>query len=137
MSDVFVDTSAIYALLVEEDDNHEDARMAAESLGKLGATLVTSSFVLLETVALLQTRVGIGAVRVFYLDVLPLLRIIWVDEDLLHRAINALLAASRRQVSLTDWASITLMQDHRIDQAFAFDEDFTRMGIDLIPTGST
>ncbi len=137
MSDVFVDTSALYALLVEEDDNHDDARIAAESLRELDATLVTSSFVVLETVALLQARVGVGAVRIFYLDILPLLRIIWVDKDLLHRAINALLAASRRQVSLTDWASIALMQDHRIDQAFAFDEDFTRMGVDLIPSGST
>ena len=135
MSEVFVDTSAFYALL-EEDDNHDGARAAAESLRELGATLVTSSFVVLETVALLQARVGIGAVRIFYLDVLPLLRIIWIDEDLLHRAVNALLAASRRQVSLTDWTSISLMQDHRIEQAFAFDEDFRRMGIDLVPTGS-
>ena len=136
MSEVFVDTSAFYALLVEEDGNHDDARVAAESLRERGATLVTSSFVVLETVALLQARVGIRAVRIFYLNVLPLLRIIWIDEELLHRAVNALLAASRRQVSLTDWATITLMRDHRIEQAFAFDEDFTRMGIDLIPTGS-
>ena len=42
--DVFVDTSAMYALLVEDDESHEAARIGAASLRELGASLVTSSF---------------------------------------------------------------------------------------------
>ena len=54
--DVFVDTSAMYALLVEDDESHEAARIGAASLRELGASLVTSSFVVLETVSLLHRR---------------------------------------------------------------------------------
>lgn len=46
---------------------------------------------------------------------------------------RALLAASSRRISLTDWTSITLMQERGWPQAFAFDEDFARQGIDILP----
>ena len=133
MNDVFVDTSALYALLVETDDNHKAARSAAPSLRDQGASLVTSSFVVLETVTLLQARIGIAAVRIFYRDVLPVLNVIWIDEDLFHRAMSALLASSHRGVSLTDWSSITLMRERGIVHAFAFDDDFARQGFELVP----
>ena len=132
MNDVFVDTSALYALLVENDGNHRAARTAAPALRDSGAGLVTSSFVVLETVALLQARVGVAAVRIFYRDVLPILDVVWVGEELLHRAMAALLASSHRGVSLTDWSSFVLMREHGIAHAFAFDEDFTRQGFELV-----
>ena len=128
MTDVFVDTSALFALLVENDDNHETARLAAPSLRDQDARLVTSSFVVLETVTLLQSRIGIAAVRTFYRDLLPLLKVEWINEDLLHRAMSALLASSHRRVSLTDWTSITLMRERGIEHVFAFDDDFARQG---------
>lgn len=137
MTDVFVDTSAMYALLVEDDDCHRAARAAASSLRELEAALVTSSFVVLETVLLLQARIGVEAVRVFYADMLPLLRILWIDDSLLRRAMDALLAASERRVSLTDWTSIMLMQDRGIALAFAFDNDLARHGVLLLPAAAS
>ena len=133
MTPVFVDTSALYALLVRGDDKHQAALETAASLRAAGASLATSSFVVLETVALLQARVGVDAVRTFYLDMLPLMEVVWIDSGLLDRAMRALLAASSRRISLTDWTSITLMQERGWPQAFAFDEDFARQGIDLLP----
>lgn len=132
MNDVFVDTSALYALLVEADGNHRVARAVAPSLRDSGAGLVTSSFVVLETVSLLQARVGVAAVRIFYRDVLPVLDMVWIGEELLHRAMAALLASSHRGVSLTDWSSFVLMRERGIVHAFAFDEDFARQGFELV-----
>ena len=136
MTEVFVDTSALFSLLVDTDDNHEAARMAAPSLRDQDASLVTSSFVVLETVTLLQTRIGVAAVRIFYQDVLPLLKVAWIDEDLLHRAMAALLASSHRRISLTDWSSMTLMRERGIVHVFAFDEDFARQGFELVSAGT-
>ena len=136
MNEVFVDTSALYALLVETDDNHRAVRTSAWSLRDHGAHLVTSSFVVLETVTLLQARAGIAAVRIFYRDVLPLFTVAWVGEQHLHRAMAALLEASRRGVSLTDWSSITLMRERGIAHVFAFDEDFARQGFGLVPASA-
>ena len=132
MNEVFVDTSALYALLVEADDNHRAARTVVPSFRDSGAGLVTSSFVVLETVTLLQARVGVAAVRIFYRDVLPVLDVVWVGEELLHRAMAALLASSYRGVSLTDWSSFVLMRERGIVHAFAFDEDFARQGFELV-----
>ena len=134
MTPVFVDTSALYALLVRGDDKHQAALETAAELRAARASLATSSFVVLETVALLQARVvGVAAVRTFYLDMLPLMEVVRIDSGLLDRAMRALLAASSRRISLTDWTSITLMQERGWPQAFAFDEDFARQGLDLVP----
>ena len=136
MNEVFVETSALFALLVETDDNHQAAIAAVPPLRDQGVRLLTSSFVVLEAVTLLQTRVGVAAVRVFYRDVLPLLDVVWVDEALLHRAMAALLAASHRRISLTDWSSITLMRERGIGRVLGFDEDFARQGFELVPAGA-
>ena len=136
MTEVFVDTSALFALLVETDENHEAARTVVPSLRDQDASLVTSSFVVLETVTLLQSRIGVAAVRIFYRDLLPLLKVAWIDENLLHRAMSALLAPSRRRVSITDWSSITLMRERGIVHAFAFDDDFAKQGFELVSAGT-
>ncbi|MDE0039214.1 MAG: PIN domain-containing protein [Gammaproteobacteria bacterium] len=136
MTETFVDTSALYAFLVEDDDNHaaaEDALMAlrAERVG-----LATSSFVVVETVSLLQARVGVATVRAFYFDFFPLLRVIAIDDALFHRAMHALLGASRRNISLTDWTSFTLMRELGIVRVFAFDADFVAQGFEVVPHSS-
>ena len=127
-----MDTSALYALLVESDGKHRAARRAAESLHNEDARLVTSSFVVVETISLLQVRLGIETVRIFYRDVLPLLEVLWIGEELLHRAMAALLASSQRGISITDWSSFTLMRERRIDRVFAFDDDFAGQGFEPV-----
>ena len=132
MNEVFVDTSALFALLVQSDDNHRAARSAAQSLRSRDARLVTSSFAVLEAISLLQGRFGIETVRVFYRDVLPLLKVPWISEELLHRAMAALLASSQRGTSITDWSSFALMRERGIERAFVFD-DFSRQGLETVP----
>ena len=52
----------------------------------------------------------------------------WVDEALHDRAVAALLAADRREVSLVDWTSFELLRTHALDTAFAFDSHFWEQG---------
>ncbi len=86
-----------------------------------------------ETVALLQARSGLDAARRFHDDVLPALTIVWVADSLYQRSMAALLAASTRRVSLTDWMSFVVMRDRGIQQAFAFDRHFSFQGFELVP----
>jgi len=129
---VFVDTSAIYALLVAEDAEHEPARSILVSLGATDVALVSSSFVLHETVALLQARIGMAAVRLFQEKVFPVLDMEWITSDIYERGLAALLAASNRHVSLTDWTSFVIMRSRGIQTAFAFDEHFEEQGFELL-----
>ena len=133
MNGVFVDTSAIYAFVVAEDENHARAKAALASLQADDANLVSSSYVIQETVTLLQARVGISAVRTVHRLIFPALEIEWIDQALYRRAMAGLLAAARRDVSLTDWTSFEVMRARGIERAFAFDPDFAGQGFLLLP----
>ncbi len=52
----FVDTSALYAILDADDQNHESARCAWTDLVSQGTEMICTSYVLIETFALAQHR---------------------------------------------------------------------------------
>lgn len=123
---VLVDTSALYALLAREDPNHDAAAAAFAGL-RQGRPLVTHNYVVVETVALVQHRFGVSAVRTL-LDLLGPIEVIWVDGETHRAALAALLAAPRRRLSLVDRVSFEVMRDRGISHAFAFDPDFEQEG---------
>lgn len=129
---IFVDTSALYAALDADDDNHVEAAASLTALlegsGRGELDGVTSGSVVVESAALVQRRLGMDATRVLLDDVLPLLDIVWVDEALHAEAVTAFLAAGRRTVSLVDWTSFVVMRRRVIDHALAFDADFVDQG---------
>jgi predicted nucleic acid-binding protein len=125
---VFVDTSALHALLDADDENHARAGATWEELQAHDESLVTSSYVLCETSALIQRRLGVVAVRDLHQHLLPLIDVRWVDESVHMAATEALLAANRRSLSLVDCASFVLMRRHGIRRAFAFDRHFREQG---------
>lgn len=131
---VFVDTSAIYAVLDADDRQHQPARQQWMALLDEAADLVCSNYIIVETTALVQNRLGMEAVRTLQEDLLPVLRVEWVDE-LVHRAgVTALLTAGRRHLSLVDCVSFDLMRRLGIRRAFAFDEHFAEQGFEVIPS---
>lgn len=128
MSHVFVDTSALYALLVRSDDRHGDARRAFSKLLAEEAVLVTSSYVLVETYALLGRRIGLDAMAAFRDDFAPLLDVAWVDPATHDAALEDLLDRVDRDLSLVDAVSFVVMRGRGIDEAFAFDRHFEQEG---------
>jgi predicted nucleic acid-binding protein len=129
----FVDTSALYALLVRDDRHH---RKVAAEFGRLvqsGRALYTSNYVLIETVALLQSRYGLAAVRDVQESILPLLRVHWVREETHRRAMDRLLREDRRQLSLVDCTSFLVMEGEGIRDALAIDPDFDQAGFRTLP----
>lgn len=130
---VFVDTSAFYALLDRDDVQHASARKAFPKLAE-HEELVTHSYVLVETIALAQRRLGPDAVRALTEDLLPIVTTtVWVDETAHAAGVTALLAAFPTDVSLVDHVSFHVMRELGITQAFAFDRDFQTAGFRLIP----
>lgn len=130
---VFIDTSAFLAVLDSDDAHHESAKEAWHELLDSNEPLLTSSYVLVETCALLQHRLGMEAVRVFQEDVAPVLNPVWVDEATHMAGMSALLAARRRKLSLVDCVSFESMRRSGAKTAFAFDAHFREQGFVLIP----
>ena len=125
---VFVDTSAIFALLVKNDSMHSRASVSFDNLSQHKAQLYSSSFVLVETTALLHKRIGLESVRDFNTKLLPLLEIIWTDKEWYSRAIQRFFLQSQRDFSLVDCLSFEIMESLDITLAFTFNGHFKEMG---------
>ena len=130
--EVFADTSALFALLDADDEFHRPAAEVWVSFLESDQTLVTSNYVLVETFALVNRRLGRPATRTLQADLVPVLETIWVDEPVHHRAASALLMAPGRSLSLVDCVSFELMRARGIDAAFAFDNDFPDQGFEMV-----
>lgn len=129
----FIDTSAFLAVLDADDAHHEGAKAAWHKLLASDAPLFTSNYVLVETFALLQNRLGMEAVRMFREDVIPALDLLWVDEAMHTAGMSALLAAKRRKLSLVDCVSFEAMRSAGTKTAFTFDGHFREQGFVCIP----
>ena len=129
---VFLDTSALLAVLDAGDDAHAAASRIWSGLVEGGEELVSTNYVLVETFALVQRRLGMEAVRVLEQDILPLVRTHWVTETDHRAAVSALLTAGRRQLSLVDCVSFIVMRLLNLKTVFAFDQDFSDQGFEAI-----
>jgi uncharacterized protein len=129
---VFVDTSALYALLDTADRNHPRAATTFEGLRDRN-DLITHNYVVVESTALLHRRLGPAAARALLEDLVPVLRVVWIGAEAHSSATSAFLAAVRRRASLVDWVSFEVMRRERIESAFAFDADFDAQGFRTIP----
>lgn len=124
MSETFVDTSAVLALLNPKDLHHQQARRDFEKLRAEEAPLVTTAFVLVETYALLGRRMGLDAIRACRTDLAPLIEVVWVDRELHESGLDLLLDRRRRALSLVDAVSFLVIRQRQIQQVFAFDRHF-------------
>ena len=123
---VFVDTSALLAILDEDDRYHREAAETFRAL-MVGMELVTHNYIEVETLALARRWLGAGAVARLMDRLLPSMTTTWVDEPL-HRSALAAHRGAGASVSLVDSVSFEVMRHEGIDQAFAFDADFEAQG---------
>jgi len=127
----FVDTSAFYALLDADDENHAGSARVWREIMESDEAVVTTNYVLVETFALVQSRLGLDAVREFQEDIVPVLQVEFVTSEIHRLGIAALLAAARRNLSLVDCISFEVMRNSGIKSAFAFDSHFREYGFSL------
>ena len=133
MNPLFADTSALYALVDADDQFHRAAANVFSRLSPEKDLLLCSSYVLVETLALLQTRLSVDAVAKWKVAFQSILDVVWVDTRLHEEALTALLAANQPAISLTDWTSFLIMREHGITTAFSFDPQFAQQGFQLLP----
>lgn len=127
---VFVDTSALYALLDADDDGHDRAVRGRDAIGV--DNLVTHGYVVAETISLVRRRLGAAAAVRVIDEFLPALDIVDVDGELREAATRAFRAAVRSSVSFVDQTSFVFMRDKEIVRAWALDADFATAGFDLV-----
>jgi predicted nucleic acid-binding protein len=127
---IFVDTSAIYAWVNSADPNHAAALARLDAALAARERLVTHNYVLLESLALVQARLGLTAATKLAGDAAGF-AVEWVDEELHAAGVRELERSQRRQASLVDHISFLVMKRAGITSAFAFDPHFAAAGFRL------
>lgn len=130
---VVVDTSALFALLDRRDAHHGSA--VAFWTDPDDEDLVTHAYVVIESVALVRSRLGVAAVVALVDDLLPAIRVEMVDRPLHEGSL-----ADHRRIgggtSLVDRVTLAFAARHGIGRAFAYDADLVGAGLAPVATGS-
>jgi len=129
----FVDTSALYALVSRKDTNNLVAAEIWEKLTEHGERLVTNNYMLVECISLLQSRLGLESAIYLQSEIVPFLTVDWIDEEQHDAAINHVISANRRQLSLVDCSAFETMHRLGIETVFTFDKHFRDQGFKVIP----
>lgn len=98
-----------------------------------GELLVTSNYVLVETMVVAQRRIGLEVARTVHNEIRPVLQVEWVTEAIHDAAEVRLLLSGRRNLSLVDCVSFELMRQRGISRAFTFDPHFAEQGFECLP----
>lgn len=124
---IFVDTSAWYALADRADANHDQAQNVFSRLCANGDELITHNYIIVESAALMQHRLGFDVAEKFLTDVSSF-RVVWVDQALHDAAVRLFCETRKRAISFVDCMSFALMRKRALTHAFAFDDDFKTFG---------
>lgn len=129
---VFVDTSFFIALLDEDDEQASAAVTSWRQASAASLAVFTTNYVVLEACAVFQRRLGLAAVRSFVHELLTPVDLEWVTRDDHERAVEALLVADRRRLSLVDCTSFEVMRRVDARECLAFDQHFAEQGFAVV-----
>lgn len=127
---VFVDSSWFKALLDVRDDFHTDALQQFGKFREKNIFLVTSNFIVDETLTLIRVKSGLETALKFrdklleMSDVLKVVRILPQDEKMAWRWFPE----NWSKLSFTDCTSFAVMKRLELKEAAAFDRHFTQAG---------
>lgn len=124
---ILLDTSAIYALADTDDAMHSQAWHMFELAKTVGEEIITHSYVLSESAALLQRRLGLESALKLLAEARDF-TVIWVDEPLHNQAVEYMRKRSSARLSLVDAVSFQVMKDMGITEYLGFDKHFSDAG---------
>jgi len=133
MKGVFIDTSALLPLMDRDDADHDSVVAAVRKLTLEQVPLYTTSYVQVETGALVKRRLGSSAFAGLGNVLVKAVETIWVDEALHRQAWVRAAKEPRNGPGLVDWTSFLTMLDLGIDTALALDHHFEKQGFKMIP----
>jgi predicted nucleic acid-binding protein len=133
MSDVFVDTAGWAELADKTQPFHKVATNLYRQAKQQDRKLVTTNYVLAETVELLTSPLRLPRTRIIgYIQSLrqsPYIEIVHIDEELDEQAWQLLAARQDKMWSLVDCSSFVVMQVLGITEALITDHHFEQAGL--------
>jgi len=132
---LFVDTAGWIMLADAADPGHGAAASARDDWLGRGGVLVSTDFVMDETLTLLRVRLGLRAAEQWWNQVesSQRLRWEWIDPLRAGRAREWFFRWADKDFSFTDCTSFVVMRERRIRAALSSDHHFVQAGFELVP----
>jgi predicted nucleic acid-binding protein len=130
---IFVDTSAWLALNDRNDQYHSEAVSKLNIVTKQKIELITSEYVVDESITIIRYRVSHKAAVVFGDSLMnsTIVTVADITEEERFKAWMLFKKYDDKELSFTDCTSFALMNKLRLRKVFAFDDHFKQIGFEL------
>lgn len=135
MKAVFVDTGGWMACADSADPLYRRSCAARDAALEAGQLLVTTDFVVDETLTLIRFRLGLDAAETWWRQVDESRRVRWehVDGERFERARQLFFQYRDKDFSFTDCTSFAVMRELRLTHSLTTDSHFRQMGFHILP----
>ncbi len=135
MRAVFVDTGGWMACADRADPAHASCSGARDEMLQTGHALLTTDFVVDETLTLIRFRLGLGAANAWWHQIDGSARLRWerVESDRFERARHLLFQYRDKDLSFTDCTSIAIMRELKLTTVLTTDRHFHQVGFKVLP----
>ena len=135
MKAVFVDTGGWMACADQSDPAHVACTAARDATLEAGHILITTDFVVDETLTLIRFRLGLAAANAWWQQIDGSARLRWerVENDRFERARSLFFQYRDKDLSFTDCTSVAIMRELRLTTVITTDGHFRQVGFDVIP----
>jgi predicted nucleic acid-binding protein len=133
-SDVFLDTSGLYAIVDKKDANYEAAKDEVGKVTRNGQRLVVSDYIVDEAVTLAKARSG-ARVALRILDLIEQsvgIRVERIDVGRFDEVKAFFRRHADHAYSFTDCSSFVLMRELELRQALTSDRHFSEAGFEAL-----
>lgn len=135
MNALFVDTAGWMACADAADPAHESSCAARNAMLVRGIPLVTTDYIVDETLTLIRRRMGIRAAEKWWqqIEASSRLRWEWIGVPRAEKARDLFFRHRDKKYSFTDCTSFAVMRELKIRQALTTDDHFRQMGFLVLP----
>ena len=137
MTALFVDTAGWMACADRADPDHERCRAARDHALEDGQPLVTTDFVVDETLSLIRFRLGVSPAAAWWNQVDRSQRLRWerIDSARFEKARVQFFQHKDKDkdFSFTDCTSFVTMRELRLTRVLTTDRHFRQAGFELVP----
>jgi predicted nucleic acid-binding protein len=137
MKALFADTAGWMACADSSDRAHKAAVKSRDTWLEVGGILVTTDYIIDETLTLIRMRLGLDAAEAWWEQLEGSTRVRWelVGVERFEKARRAFFQFRDKDYSLTDCASFVVMKELKLRQALTTDHHFVQMGFEVLPGG--
>lgn len=133
-----MDTAGWMACADAADPAHQGASRSRDAALESGNILVTTDYVIDETLTLIRTRLTLAAAEAWWaqLEGSSRVRWEWIGMDRAEKARDVFFRHRDKSYSFTDCTSFVVMKELKLKQALTTDRHFRQMGFEVIPVSS-